>query len=178
MTGRSGRWRSRRYPRLCQAPPRLDSATANPDLVRRVLTIYETARKWSASHPAELNAALAAAAHLPEPVIGRQLQRTDLSSGRIGDTQAQTIIAAGLLASHSFPVSNGLVFIKLSIRSRAQRSSLFGPSALLAADGGTVDVCASMATFDVFKLLTMAVFSFQSPCSRSPRSCLAAGPAV
>ena len=74
---------------------REDFATANPDLVRRVLIVYETARKWSASHPAELTAALAAAAHLPEPVIARQLQRTDLSSGRIGDTQAQTIIAAG-----------------------------------------------------------------------------------
>jgi sulfonate transport system substrate-binding protein len=74
---------------------REDFATANPDLVRRVLIVYETARKWSASHPAELNAALAAAAHLPEPVIARQLQRTDLSSGRIGETQAQTIIAAG-----------------------------------------------------------------------------------
>ena len=74
---------------------REDFATANPDLVRRVLVVYETARKWSASHPAELTAALAAAAHLPEPVIARQLQRTDLSSGRIGDTQAATIIAAG-----------------------------------------------------------------------------------
>jgi sulfonate transport system substrate-binding protein len=74
---------------------REDFATANPDIVRRVLATYETARKWSASHPAELNAALVAAAHLPEPVIARQLQRTDLSSGRIGETQAATIIAAG-----------------------------------------------------------------------------------
>jgi sulfonate transport system substrate-binding protein len=74
---------------------REDFATANPDIVRRVLATYETARKWSAAHPAELNAALVAAAHLPEPVIARQLQRTDLSSGRIGATQAATIIAAG-----------------------------------------------------------------------------------
>ncbi len=70
-------------------------AAANPELVRRVLTIYETARKWSLAHPAELNAALVAAAKLPEPVIARQLERTDISSGLIGEKQAATIIAAG-----------------------------------------------------------------------------------
>ncbi len=70
-------------------------AAANPELVRRVLTVYETARKWSLAHPAELNAALVAAAKLPEPVIARQLERTDISSGLIGEKQAATIIAAG-----------------------------------------------------------------------------------
>ena len=74
---------------------REEFATANPDLVRRVLTVYETARKWSLAHPAELNAALVAAAKLPAPVIARQLERTDISSGQIGDKQAITIIAAG-----------------------------------------------------------------------------------
>ena len=70
-------------------------AAANPGLVRRVLAVYETARVWSAAHPAELTSTLAAAAHLEQPVIARQLQRTDLSSGRIGATQAATIVAAG-----------------------------------------------------------------------------------
>jgi len=70
-------------------------AAANPEIVRRVLTVYETARKWSLAHPAELNAALVAAAKLPEPVIARQLERTDISSGQIGEKQAATIIAAG-----------------------------------------------------------------------------------
>ncbi|MEA2737753.1 MAG: sulfonate transport system substrate-binding protein, partial [Acetobacteraceae bacterium] len=74
---------------------RQDFAAANPEIVRRVLTTYETARKWSLAHPAELNAALVAAAKLPKPVIARQLERTDLSSGQIGDKQAATIIAAG-----------------------------------------------------------------------------------
>ena len=74
---------------------REEFAAANPELVRRVLTIYETARKWSLAHPAELNAALAAAAKLPAPVIARQLERTDISSGQIGEKQAATIIAAG-----------------------------------------------------------------------------------
>jgi sulfonate transport system substrate-binding protein len=74
---------------------REDFAAASPDLVRRVLATYETARKWSVAHPAELNAALVAAAKLPAPVIARQLERTDISSGQIGEKQASTIIGAG-----------------------------------------------------------------------------------
>ncbi|HEY0185614.1 MAG TPA: aliphatic sulfonate ABC transporter substrate-binding protein [Rhodopila sp.] len=70
-------------------------AAANPEIVRRVLTVYETAREWSVAHPAELNAALVTAAKLPGPVIARQLERTDMSSGRIGEKQASTIIEAG-----------------------------------------------------------------------------------
>jgi sulfonate transport system substrate-binding protein len=74
---------------------REEFAAANPEIVRRVLTVYETARKWSLAHPAELNAALVAAAKLPAPVIAKQLERTDISSGQIGERQAATIIAAG-----------------------------------------------------------------------------------
>jgi sulfonate transport system substrate-binding protein len=74
---------------------REDFAEANPDIVRRVLATYETARKWSVAHPAELNAALVAAARLPPTVITRQLERTDISSGQIGEKQAATIIEAG-----------------------------------------------------------------------------------
>jgi sulfonate transport system substrate-binding protein len=74
---------------------REEFAAANPDLVRRVLATYETARKWSLAHPADLNGALVAAAKLPAPVIARQLQRTDITSGQIGPKQAATIIEAG-----------------------------------------------------------------------------------
>jgi sulfonate transport system substrate-binding protein len=74
---------------------REDFANDHPKLVRRVLATYETARKWSVAHPADLNAAVVAAARLPQPVIARQLQRTDISSGQIGQPQASTIIAAG-----------------------------------------------------------------------------------
>jgi sulfonate transport system substrate-binding protein len=74
---------------------REEFAAANPEIVRRVLATYETARKWSLAHPAELNAALVAAARLPQPVIARQLERTHISSGQIGEKQANTIIEAG-----------------------------------------------------------------------------------
>jgi len=70
-------------------------AAANPEIVRRVLTVYEQGRKWSVAHPAELKALMAAAMKLPDAVVARQLERNDLASASIGDTQAQTIIAAG-----------------------------------------------------------------------------------
>ncbi len=70
-------------------------ASANPELVRRVLRVYETARKWSLANPDKLKAELVNATKLSDAVIAKQLERTDISSGLIGDTQAQTIIEAG-----------------------------------------------------------------------------------
>ncbi|MEA2743333.1 MAG: sulfonate transport system substrate-binding protein [Acetobacteraceae bacterium] len=87
---------------------REEFAAANPEIVRRVLATYESARKWSAAHPAELNAVLVAAAKLPEPVIARQLERTDISSGQIGDKQASTIIAAGKALQSAGVLDSGL----------------------------------------------------------------------
>ena len=87
---------------------REEFAAANPDIVRRVLATYEKARLWSVAHPAELNAALVAATKLPEPVIARQLERTDLFSGRIGDKQAETIIAAGVALQSAGVLDAGL----------------------------------------------------------------------
>jgi sulfonate transport system substrate-binding protein len=48
------------------------------------------------AHPDELRQTIATAARLPEPVVARQLERTDLSHAAIGAAQEQTIIAAGL----------------------------------------------------------------------------------
>lgn len=75
---------------------REDFAKANPDIVRRVLKVYEEARLWALANPKELNALLAAATKLPEPVVAKQLERTDLSHSKIGDVQKQTILEAGL----------------------------------------------------------------------------------
>ena len=70
-------------------------AAENPDLVRRVLVTYERARRWSVEHPMELKALMMAAMKLPDAVVARQLERNDLTSGGIGEKQAQTIIEAG-----------------------------------------------------------------------------------
>ena len=70
-------------------------AVANPELVRRVLATYERARRWSVEHPAELKALMVAAMKLPDAVVARQLERNDLTSGMIGQAQANSIIEAG-----------------------------------------------------------------------------------
>lgn len=75
---------------------REDFAAAHPDVVRRVVKVYEQARQEALAHPEALAAALAEAAKLPAPVIARQLERTRLDTTRIGPVQAGTIEAAGL----------------------------------------------------------------------------------
>ena len=70
-------------------------AAEYPEVVGRVLARYEQARAWAVANPRELQAMLAAAMKLPDAVVTRQLERTDLSSGRIGAVQAATIAEAG-----------------------------------------------------------------------------------
>ncbi len=59
---------------------REDFATAHPEIVERVLTIYEAARKWSLAHPDELRAIVAKAAKVSDEVAAKDLERNDLSS--------------------------------------------------------------------------------------------------
>jgi sulfonate transport system substrate-binding protein len=74
---------------------REEFAAANPGIVRTVLTQYEAARKWAVGHAPELITLMGTADKLPDAVNERQLERTDLSSGAIGEAQAKTIIEAG-----------------------------------------------------------------------------------
>ncbi|EJT05092.1 aliphatic sulfonate ABC transporter substrate-binding protein [Rhizobium sp. CCGE 510] len=75
---------------------REEFAVAHPDIVKRVLASYEKARTEALKEPAKLKAALVAATKLPDSVIDRQLERTNLSYSVIGDAQRETIEAAGL----------------------------------------------------------------------------------
>lgn len=75
---------------------REEFAAANPEIVTRVIATYEKARAKALAEPDALKAALIEATKLPDAVIARQLERTDLSHSRIGDAQRQTIEAAGL----------------------------------------------------------------------------------
>ena len=75
---------------------REEFAQKNPELVKRVLATYEKARQWALANPAELKKSLVTATKLPDAVIDKQLQRTELTHGPIGQAQADTIIAAGL----------------------------------------------------------------------------------
>jgi sulfonate transport system substrate-binding protein len=71
-------------------------AAQNPDLVKRVLAIYEEARQWALANPAELQAILAKETKLPAPIVARQLERTDHSNKGITDATRQTVLEAGL----------------------------------------------------------------------------------
>ena len=71
-------------------------AKQNPALVGRVLKAYEEARAWSLANPDELKKTLIAFTKLSEPVVARQLERTELTHSAIGQPQAETILAAGL----------------------------------------------------------------------------------
>src|SRR6476659_10584257 len=57
----------------------------HPDLVRRVLAVYEAARKHSLANYADVKRVFIAATKLPEAVVDKQLEeRTELTHSRIG----------------------------------------------------------------------------------------------
>jgi sulfonate transport system substrate-binding protein len=65
-----------------------------PDLVRRVLTVYERARLYAIAHPEELAAEVVAAAGVSPEVAHIQLgERTDLSTSAIGTEHLATFVA-------------------------------------------------------------------------------------
>ncbi|HEX2655916.1 MAG TPA: aliphatic sulfonate ABC transporter substrate-binding protein [Xanthobacteraceae bacterium] len=76
---------------------REDFLKDHPDLVRRVLAVYEQARRYSLANPDDVKRAFVAATKLPDAVVEKQLkERTDLTNGRIGAPQHDSILAAGL----------------------------------------------------------------------------------
>jgi sulfonate transport system substrate-binding protein len=69
----------------------------HPDLVQRVLAVYEDARKFSLANYAEEKRVFIAVTKLPGPVVDKQLrERTDLTHSKIGVLQRESILAAGI----------------------------------------------------------------------------------
>src|SRR5580698_4740035 len=67
-----------------------------PDAVRRVLAVYEEARKYSLANYDDLKKTFVSVTKLPDAVVDKQLkERTDLTSSRIGAPQGASILAAG-----------------------------------------------------------------------------------
>ena len=65
--------------------------------MRRVLAVYEDARKHSLANYDEVKRVFIAATKLPEAVVDKQLkERTELTHSRIGAPQRESILAAGL----------------------------------------------------------------------------------
>jgi sulfonate transport system substrate-binding protein len=71
-------------------------AAAHPDAIRRVNAVYEQARQWALANPAEFRALIVKETRLPEAVVAKQLERTDLSNPSINAEVAETVLAAGL----------------------------------------------------------------------------------
>jgi sulfonate transport system substrate-binding protein len=68
----------------------------HPDVVRRVLAVYEEARKYSLANYDDLKKTFIAVTKLPDNVVDKQLkERTDLNFSRIGAQQRESILAAG-----------------------------------------------------------------------------------
>src|ERR1700757_2801073 len=68
-----------------------------PDLTKRVLAVYETARKYSMANYNEEKQVFIDVTKLPDAVVDIQLkERTELTFNRIGPEQRDTILQAGL----------------------------------------------------------------------------------
>jgi sulfonate transport system substrate-binding protein len=96
-------------------------AKDNPALVSRVLKAYEEARAFSLANPAELKKTLVAYTKLAEPVIERQLERTELTHSTIGQPQVDTILAAGLALQQAGVIAPG-TDVKAAVDSLIDRS--------------------------------------------------------
>jgi sulfonate transport system substrate-binding protein len=69
----------------------------HPDLVKRVLKVYEDARKFSLANYDEVKKVFIAVTKLPEAVVDKQLkERTELTHSKIGAPQKDSILQAGL----------------------------------------------------------------------------------
>src|SRR5262245_1784804 len=67
------------------------------DLVKRVLAVYEEARKESLANYNDLKRVFIAVTKLPDAVVDKQLkERTELTHSKIGAPQRDSILAAGL----------------------------------------------------------------------------------
>jgi sulfonate transport system substrate-binding protein len=68
-----------------------------PDIARRVLAVYDDARKYALGHYDELKRDFIAVTKLPENVVDKQLkERTELSYSKMGEAQRGSILEAGL----------------------------------------------------------------------------------
>ena len=76
---------------------REEFAAEHPEIIERVIAVYEAGRQWAVDHPDELAAMLADEAGIPVKVAQRQLaERTELTHNHIGKAQRESILEAGL----------------------------------------------------------------------------------
>jgi sulfonate transport system substrate-binding protein len=84
----------------------------HPDVVRRVLAVYEEARKYSLANYDELKKAFMGVTKLSDAVVDKQLkERTAITYSRIGAPQRDSILAAGLALQQA-----GVIDAKVDVR--------------------------------------------------------------
>jgi len=76
---------------------REEFAKDHPDIVRRVLSAYEEARKYSLANYPELKKIFIAVTKLDDAVVDKQLkERTELTHNKVGPAQRESILEAGV----------------------------------------------------------------------------------
>ena len=81
----------------------------HPDLVKRVLAVYEDARKQSLADYEGLKRVFIAATKLPSEVVDKQLkERTELTHSKIGAPQRESILAARLALQQAGVIPAGV----------------------------------------------------------------------
>lgn len=74
---------------------REDFLQQHPELVARVLAVYERARNYALENPEELKDILVTTARISPEVAERQLQRTDIQSAVVGDEHRKLLTETG-----------------------------------------------------------------------------------
>jgi sulfonate transport system substrate-binding protein len=74
---------------------REEFAADHPEIIERVIKVYERGRAWAQANPDQLRAIVAKAARLDDKVAARQLERNDFTTAAIGEPQRESILAAG-----------------------------------------------------------------------------------
>jgi sulfonate transport system substrate-binding protein len=82
-------------------------AKDHPELVKRVLAVYEQARHWALDHQSEARQILASEAKLTDAVVAKVWERTDLTNSALGPTQRETIRASGDILKQSQVIDPG-----------------------------------------------------------------------
>src|SRR5882762_7476932 len=81
----------------------------HPDIVRRVLAVYEDARKFSLANYNEEKRIFIAATKLPDAVVDRQLkERTELTHNKVGPAQRDSILEAGVALQKAGVIGAGV----------------------------------------------------------------------
>src|SRR6266508_1393435 len=94
---------------------REEFAKDHPDIVRRVISAYEEARKYSLANYDELKKIFIGVTGLDGPVVDKQLkERTELTHNKVGPAQRESILEAGL-ALQKAGVIGGSVDVKKSV---------------------------------------------------------------